>query len=447
MNARCKRALDVILSLIGLLGAGPVMVLISLLVWLESPGKVIFAQERLGLHGKRFRMLKFRKFPVYWGDEGPGVTMRDDPRMTTVGAILERTKLDELPQLWNILKGEMSFVVPRPETIQFADLFREKNAELLNYLPGLFGPSQIIFRNENERYVTDEEPDSYYRRVLFPEKAEIDLEYFGKANCLNDIIVIIKGIISTLIGLVNWKRFILRQGEILILDAFLIVSAWATINILTFAGLPSGEKLTVMIEGFFIILPLLLAGMVAGGCYKCPMKYFSLASALRLTFIVTVAVFVAFFILIGLHRNISLSLLPMTVVSILAVLVSARVLARIRWEKDLADRSDGARGILIYGAGRTGLALAGCFVNGNLIGFVDDKPELRGALIRGFKVFGQENDMSTIHKVHSIEHLWVTFNPATSKRVRLEKFCERNKIRLLILPELEPFNTLLSSRC
>ena len=78
MNKACKRAIDVILGLIGLIVAGPVMALITLLVWLESPGKIIYAQERLGFHGKRFRMLKFRKFPVHWGDEGPGVTTRDD---------------------------------------------------------------------------------------------------------------------------------------------------------------------------------------------------------------------------------------------------------------------------------------------------------------------------------------------------------------------------------
>jgi lipopolysaccharide/colanic/teichoic acid biosynthesis glycosyltransferase len=442
MNKACKRAIDVILGLIGLIVAGPVLALISLLVWLDSPGKVIFGQERLGLHGKRFRMLKFRKFPAHWVDEGPGVTTRNDPRMGKVGAILERTKLDELPQLCNILKGEMSFVGPRPESTRFADLFGGKYADLLNYIPGLFGPSQIIFRNENERYVADEDPDSYYRRVLFPQKAEIDLAYFRESNCLKDIIFIIKGAVSTLIGLVNWKWFLHQHGKVLILDTLLIATAWGMANILRFGGVPPQEHFEIMIKGFFIVPPLLLVGMIASGCYKCPVKYFSLHSAVILTFVIAISCLLSFLLLVKLYRDISLYLAPMEIIIVLALLASPRVLTRIRWEKSLAERSDGTQRILIYGAGRTGLGLASCFSNGNLLGFVDDDPDLRGARIRGFKVFGYESDISTIHKVHPFENLWVTFSPATDKRLRLEKLCECNNIKLLILPELEPFTTL-----
>lgn len=110
--------------------------------------------------------------------------------------------------------------------------------------------------------------------------------------------------------------------------------------------------------------------------------------------------------------------------------------------KPLTERSHGTERTIIYGADRTRLALASCFADGNLIGFVDDDPYLKGSRIRGFKVFGHESDISTIHKVHPFENLWVTFYPATGKRVRLEKFCECNNIKLLILPELEP-----SPRC
>ena len=90
------------------------------------------------------------KFAPHWGDSGPGVTVRGDLRMTNIGAILERTKLDELPQLWNILKGEMSFVGPRPESLRFAHLFKGDVAGVLRHIPGLFGPSQIAFRNESD---------------------------------------------------------------------------------------------------------------------------------------------------------------------------------------------------------------------------------------------------------------------------------------------------------
>ena len=128
MNAICKRIIDLALASIGLVIAMPLMALIAIAVWLDSPGKIIFAQERLGLHGNRFKMYKFRKFPANWKDSGPGITVPGDTRMTPIGRILERTKLDELPQLWNVLKGEMSIIGPRPESMRFANLFVGKYA-------------------------------------------------------------------------------------------------------------------------------------------------------------------------------------------------------------------------------------------------------------------------------------------------------------------------------
>ena len=126
--------------------------------------------------------------------------------MTRIGAILERTKLDELPQLWNILKGEMSFVGPRPETLNHADLFAGKYRAILDYIPGLFGPNQVVFRNESKLYPSDEDPETYYRRVLFPQKAENDIRYFLKANCFTDIMWIIRGICATIANLPNWQH-------------------------------------------------------------------------------------------------------------------------------------------------------------------------------------------------------------------------------------------------
>ncbi|OAD21195.1 bacterial sugar transferase, partial [Candidatus Thiomargarita nelsonii] len=119
----CKRIIDLVFSLLGLLLAAPLMLLIALFIRMDSPGSVFFSQKRLGLKGRHFMVHKFRKFPSDWGSAGPGVTVAGDARMTKVGKFLERTKLDELPQLWNILLGEMSFVGPRPESLRYADLF------------------------------------------------------------------------------------------------------------------------------------------------------------------------------------------------------------------------------------------------------------------------------------------------------------------------------------
>ncbi len=183
----CKRIMDITLAGLGLMLAAPMIGLIAVAIRLESPGPIIFSQVRLGLRGERFRLHKFRKFPDACF-VGPGVTVVGDARMTRVGRFLERTKLDELPQLWNILRGEMSFVGPRPESVRYSDLFVPEFGCVLEYHPGIFGPNQVAFRNEAEMYPADSDPEDHYRNVLFPDKARRDLAYFPRANCLSDLV-------------------------------------------------------------------------------------------------------------------------------------------------------------------------------------------------------------------------------------------------------------------
>ena len=187
-----KRTFDIALALTGLIIGAPLLGLVALAVWIDSPGPAIFAQERIGRHGKRFRMYKYRKFPVRMKG-GASVTVAGDARMTWVGAFIERTKLDELPQLWNVLKGDMSFVGPRPESPAYTSLFEGKYAKLLDYIPGIFGPSQVFYRNESELYPPGDAPDRFYREKLFPKKADLDLEYFARANMVSNMIWMARG--------------------------------------------------------------------------------------------------------------------------------------------------------------------------------------------------------------------------------------------------------------
>ena len=182
-----KRAFDVGGALAGILLAAPIMVIIATVVTLESGWPFVFAQPRLGRSGRQFRVYKFRKFRRDVGDEGPGVTVADDPRMTWVGKALERSKLDELPQLWNVLCGDMSLVGPRPESLRFADLFVGPHRALLDFAPGLFGPSQHYAIDESANYPRSVDPEQHYRDVLFATKAKIDLDYYPTATAASDL--------------------------------------------------------------------------------------------------------------------------------------------------------------------------------------------------------------------------------------------------------------------
>jgi len=193
---RASRLLDQAVALLGLWVLLPLIALIVLAIWAESGSPILFIQKRIGLNGRPFRMLKFRKFRRDCDSFGSPLTVKGDARMTRVGRLLAKTKFDEIPQLVNVLRGEMSLVGPRPETLVFADCFSGRFEELLDYKPGLFGPAQVEFRHEDSMYPIDTDPVEFYRSVLFARKACMDLAYYPSRTLSSDIGWIIRGMIA-----------------------------------------------------------------------------------------------------------------------------------------------------------------------------------------------------------------------------------------------------------
>jgi lipopolysaccharide/colanic/teichoic acid biosynthesis glycosyltransferase len=191
-----RRIMDLVLAGTGLLVLSPIMALVALAIWIESGRPIFFSQVRLGKGGRHFRIYKFRKFHKDNGTAGRRVTVKNDCRMTRPGKVLERTKLDELPQLWNILKGDMSVVGPRPESLELSDCFTGVYERVLDHKPGIFGPNQVLFRDEGCLYPDGSDPEQFYRDVLFPLKASIDLACFHYRTVLSDIRWIIRGVLA-----------------------------------------------------------------------------------------------------------------------------------------------------------------------------------------------------------------------------------------------------------
>jgi lipopolysaccharide/colanic/teichoic acid biosynthesis glycosyltransferase len=165
----------------------PLIVLIAAAIVIETGPQVFFLQTRIGRRGKPFRLIKFRKFHRDLPARQLPLTMRDDPRLTHVGRFLERSKLDELPQLWNVVRGDMAIVGPRPESPEFRDCFENGFQAVLNHVPGIVGPGQALFRNEKLLYRPDWDPVAFYRAVLFPAKARIDLAYYPHRTLRSDV--------------------------------------------------------------------------------------------------------------------------------------------------------------------------------------------------------------------------------------------------------------------
>lgn len=181
----CKRAFDIVCSLLGLIVLSPLLLVVSLLVAVTSPGGVFFRQERVGRGGKPFRIFKFRSMRK--DNAGLKITTGNDSRITPVGRFLRKSKIDELPQLINVLVGDMSFVGPRPEVADYVDLYTPYQRQVLLVRPGITGLASIRFRNENDLLTASADPNRTYIQEIMPRKIDLDLEYIPHASVLYDI--------------------------------------------------------------------------------------------------------------------------------------------------------------------------------------------------------------------------------------------------------------------
>ncbi len=197
-----KRILDLIVSVGGLVVLSPIFLLIALLVKLTSKGSVIFSQERVGKNGKIFKLYKFRTMIDGAYQKGPPVTSETDPRITPIGRLLRRYKLDELPQLINILLGQMSLVGPRPELFRFVKYYSEEEREVLKVKPGLTGVATLKYRREERilKRVKPEKVEEFYQKEILPKKIQLDREYLRCCTLKKDMEILFKTLLHLLRG-------------------------------------------------------------------------------------------------------------------------------------------------------------------------------------------------------------------------------------------------------
>ena len=181
----CKRAFDILCSFLGLTVLSPVLLVVSVLVAVTSPGGVFFRQERIGKDGRPFRIFKFRSMRK--DNAGLKITTGNDSRITPVGRCLRKSKIDELPQLINVLVGDMSFVGPRPEVADYVNLYTPYQRQVLLVRPGITGLASIRFRNENDLLTASDDPNRTYVEQIMPRKIDLDLEYIPHASVFYDI--------------------------------------------------------------------------------------------------------------------------------------------------------------------------------------------------------------------------------------------------------------------
>jgi lipopolysaccharide/colanic/teichoic acid biosynthesis glycosyltransferase len=187
-----KRFYDLFFSSLGLVLLSPLLVLIGVAVKFSDGGPVFFRQPRVGFRGEIFHIWKFRTMIVNAERIGLSVTRNGDPRITMIGRFLRKTKVDELPQLWNVFKGEMSLVGPRPEVPKYVDRYTPEQRKVLALKPGITDLATLEFRNEEELLKSVEDVESFYLAYCVPRKIELNLQYARKANLWRDSKIILQ---------------------------------------------------------------------------------------------------------------------------------------------------------------------------------------------------------------------------------------------------------------
>lgn len=185
-----KRAFDVTVSLVGLIIFFPLLVLVAIMIKLDSAGPIFFRQERIGMQFRPFRIFKFRTMVHDAAAKGGLITFGRDPRITRVGWILRKTKTDELPQLINVLKGDMSLVGPRPEVALYVQAFQKEYEEILKVRPGITDLASLKYRNEEAILGHSDHPEEEYVKRVLPDKIKLAKEYIRRSSLMFDLSVI-----------------------------------------------------------------------------------------------------------------------------------------------------------------------------------------------------------------------------------------------------------------
>ncbi|MBE0653372.1 MAG: sugar transferase [Bacteroidales bacterium] len=187
-----KRVFDFLVSLVGLVGLSPLLLVIMLLIKWKMAGPVFYRQIRTGRYGKRFTICKFRSMRI--DHDGNTTSVKGESRITPLGARLRKYKLDELPELWNVLIGDMSLVGPRPDVPEFTDRLAGDEKLILELRPGITGPASLKYADEEEILASVPDPQKYTNEVIWPDKVRINLDYYRTRTFFGDLTFILKTI-------------------------------------------------------------------------------------------------------------------------------------------------------------------------------------------------------------------------------------------------------------
>jgi len=463
-----KRWLDVLCSFFGLILLLPLFLLVAVAVALTSPGPIFFIQTRVGQFGKAFRILKFRTMSGKPAGRGSLLTAAGDPRITRVGAWLRKTKIDELPQLINVLIGDMSLVGPRPEVPEFTAAYTEAQKKILLAKPGITGPSAYVY--EEELLASQPDKENFYLTQVLPAKLEIDLVYCKTIRFFADLRLIFAtftNIFQKLFkpyqpssarpaqgpAMKKYFDFYSRTNQV-IFDGISFSLAFVLAYSIRFEGWPSHSDLRQM----YLWLPILVAARIlvhfSRGIYRQVWKFISFSDVIQIAqsvALVSSVLVVLRFVFLGTGQFSEWIRIPISIIVLEGLLsLTASMLIRgarraLYAHQKRAVAFDGQqmrpKRVLLYGAGRAGIMLrkeleTNCTYK--VVGFIDDDPMKVGTIISNTHVLGNGDRLASLVEKHRIEEVIISM--ATASRQTLARTlakCRQTSVPAKIIPSLQ----------
>ncbi len=431
-----KRLFDVFFSALGLILLAPIGALIALLIKLGDWGPVFYRQRRVGLHGKLFEILKFRTMVVNADQRGPSVTWEKDPRITFIGRILRRSKLDELPQLWNVLVGTMSFVGPRPEVPRYVDRYTPEQRQILNFKPGITDLATLVFRDEETLLHGAADVEEFYVKHCIPRKFSLNLQYAQRANLMEDILIIYETLCPYWLSI--FSTYIFAQA----------FSLWLAYQLRYDFDVPPQEMIAMERMGL-IIIPIQLVCLMWRRQIVGLLSYFDLPEIKQLFFSLSLAALIQLFIWFitnGMFMP-ARSIIVMDFIIAMMVIGGTRMILRLLREtqSDRNRRSEKTEVLRvgIIGAGELGTWLAHELNfrkkgNRRIEAFFDDDPDKWNRQLHGVPVVGMPECILQGAWAGKLDEVIVPMPGASSARLKqIKSILGSSNIRSRTMPSLD----------
>jgi lipopolysaccharide/colanic/teichoic acid biosynthesis glycosyltransferase len=424
------RLLDIVVSCIGLLLLLLILPWIGLLIKIDSRGPIFYRCKRVGKGGKLFQMYKFRTMHETPDNWGPSLSPRGDPRVTPVGRVLRRLKLNEFPQFINVLKGDLTLIGPRPEAPDLAVLYPPAAKKIFSVKPGLFGPNQILGRNEEELYPPGVDPVKYYLEHILPRKLSLDLAYIRDKSIFKNLKYLFLSLKVTVTGAINRRHLMDNRSQIYLMltDAGLCILSFALAHYLRFDSL-TGRNADRYLYGLLPWVVLIrLPIFIYCGFYHTLIRYISFHDIK--TVVQGVAISSLFLICAtffwGQHiTGYSRGVFIIDWFCLTTFLVGYRAgLKKLYLRYKNGSAPENTKRVLIWGAGDAGELCLRYLQNDNqtkyeVVGFLDDAPLKHNRRLNGVKILGNRHHLELLTKLYKIQEVFLAMPNLPKAEVQL----------------------------